>query len=244
MSLRAAKVMLLFEGVPDVPALEAVSGLVAHRVSSAPEAAQAMASFEPDLLVIRGDAAWQRHVVGRMSEDRRPAVLVVGGGHEAATIADEWLSGPPRADEAEMRLELARHRAKERRRLARRAFVDSLTGLPNRRAVIRTLVREAARARRSSSELALVLIDLDDFKQVNETYGHAGGDRLLRKVGAALRSLTRAGELCGRIGGDEFAMVLSASAREADAAVRRVRRALKSVGVSATASACVLGSNE
>jgi diguanylate cyclase (GGDEF)-like protein len=109
---------------------------------------------------------------------------------------------------------------------------------------MRSLIREAARARRTGSALALLLIDLDHFKQINETQGHAGGDRALRTVGAALRRLTREGESWGRIGGDEFALVLCAGAREAAAAIRRVRRALKAIGVPATAASGVLEKDE
>jgi diguanylate cyclase (GGDEF)-like protein len=128
--------------------------------------------------------------------------------------------------------------------MARRAYLDALTGLPNRRAVMRALVREAARARRTGSDLSLLLVDLDDFKLINETQGHAGGDRALRRVGAALRTLSREGESWGRIGGDEFALVLCAGAREADAAVQRVQRGLEAIGVPATAASGILEKNE
>lgn len=123
-------------------------------------------------------------------------------------------------------------------------FVDPLTKLPNRRAVIRALVREAARARRSSAGVSLVLIDLDDFKQVNERRGHQGGDRLLRRVGSTLRRTTRGGELCGRIGGDEFALVVSGGKDHAEAAMRRVRHALEVLGISATCAAGALKKHE
>ena len=208
MSLRAQRALLLFEGVPDLPTLETASGCVAHRASGVLETATAVATLEPEVLVIRGDSGWQQQLVRTLPDDKRPAVMMLGGDRDAAVLADEWLSGPPSEEEAAIRVRLARERAKARRRLARRAFVDPLTKLPNRRAVIRALVREAARARRSNAGVSLVLIDLDDFKQVNERRGHQGGDRLLRRVGSTLRRTTRGGELCGRIGGDEFALVV------------------------------------
>lgn len=244
MSLRAQRALLLFEGVPDLPTLETASGCVAHRASGVLETATAVATLEPELLVIRGDSAWQQQLVRTLPDDKRPAVMMLGGDRDAAVLADEWLSGPPSVEEAAIRVRLARERAKARRRLARRAFVDPLTKLPNRRAVIRALVREAARARRSNAGVSLVLIDLDDFKQVNERRGHQGGDRLLRRVGSTLRRTTRGGELCGRIGGDEFALVVSGGKDHAEAAMRRVRHALEALGVSATCAAGALKKHE
>ena len=181
MSLRNAKVMLLFDGAPEFPTLE---GWEPRWVSSVLQSASALAALKPEALVVHGEAAWQLQFVRSIPQEKRPAVLVVGGDRAAADLADEWLAGAPAEAEAAMRLRLASSRARERRRLARRAFVDTLTGLPNRRAVIRALVRDAARAHRSGGDLSLVLIDLDDFKKVNERKGHAGGDRLLRRVGA------------------------------------------------------------
>lgn len=241
---RAAKVMLLFDGAAEFPTLE---GWEPRRVSSVLQAAPALATLKPEALVLNGEVAWQLQFVAAIPHDQRPAVLVVGGEPAAAAMADEWLAGAPSEAEASMRLSLAGSRARNRRRLARvarRAFVDTLTGLPNRRAVIRALVRDAARASRANGELSLVLIDLDDFKEVNERRGHAGGDRLLRKVGAALRRVTRLGEVCGRIGGDEFALVVPAGSQQAEAAARRVRRALQEIGVSASVASCVRENKE
>ncbi len=157
---------------------------------------------------------------------------------------DEWIFAGRDAAESGLRLNVARQRAQLRRRTARRAFVDSLTQLPNRRASIRALLRENARARRVGGQLSLVLIDLDHFKQVNERGGHPAGDRLLRKVGGALRKTARGTELCGRIGGDEFALVVPAGEGVALRAAQRVREALRSIGVSASVAACELKSGE
>jgi diguanylate cyclase (GGDEF)-like protein len=87
-------------------------------------------------------------------------------------------------------------------------------------------------------------VDLDGFKEINETRGHLEGDRLLRAVGVALRHACRGGELCGRIGGDEFALVLGGGQREADEAARRLARVVRTAGVSATAAAGVLRRGE
>jgi diguanylate cyclase (GGDEF)-like protein len=107
------------------------------------------------------------------------------------------------------------------------AAVDPLTGVHTRRAVVRRLRAELQRAQREKTTTALILLDLDHFKAVNDTYGHLVGDRVLRRVGRLLRHLARASDSVGRIGGEEFLVVLPAtSAREAWAFAERLRRAI------------------
>jgi diguanylate cyclase (GGDEF)-like protein len=89
-----------------------------------------------------------------------------------------------------------------------RAATDGLTGLPNKRAVTDALKRTFAQAAMTRVPLALLLLDLDHFKQVNDQYGHAAGDQVLASVGAALRSVVRAQDFAGRNGGEEFAVLL------------------------------------
>ena len=85
---------------------------------------------------------------------------------------------------------------------------DPLTGLANRRLFDEILARELVRARRRTSSVALLLVDLDGFKRVNDTRGHAAGDEVLRSVGEALTGRVRGADLPARLGGDEFAVVL------------------------------------
>lgn len=93
-------------------------------------------------------------------------------------------------------------------RLREQAQVDELTGLGNQRAFHETLERELAIARRSGVPVGLVLLDLDDFKQVNDVHGHPTGDRLLAEVGRVLRGAVRSTDTVTRWGGEEFAVVL------------------------------------
>jgi diguanylate cyclase (GGDEF)-like protein len=89
-----------------------------------------------------------------------------------------------------------------------RAATDALTGLPNKRAVADTLKRMFAQASRTATPMALVLLDLDHFKSLNDRFGHPVGDQVLAAVGAALRSALRESDVAGRNGGEEFAVVL------------------------------------
>ena len=92
-------------------------------------------------------------------------------------------------------------------RIAHLAYHDSLTGLPNRAVFTDQLARSAAAAEEDESPLAVLCIDLDGFKTVNDVHGHPAGDELLVEVGRRLRSVVRGDELVARLGGDEFAIV-------------------------------------
>ncbi len=85
---------------------------------------------------------------------------------------------------------------------------DALTGLLNRRSYELLLAQAVSRARRYGWPFALVLLDLDNFKVVNDHYGHAAGDMALKAVGAELRASLRTGDVAARLGGDEFALLV------------------------------------
>lgn len=88
------------------------------------------------------------------------------------------------------------------------ARTDALTGLANGRAFREVLERELARARRTGAALCMAYVDLDHFKRVNDTLGHAAGDALLAEVAQLLDAATRAGDVAARLGGDEFGLLL------------------------------------
>lgn len=96
------------------------------------------------------------------------------------------------------------------------AATDALTGLTNRRQFNARLHEEVARARRHETPLSLALFDLDDFKRLNDFYGHQVGDRILRELGRLLRQNIRESDLPARYGGEEFALILPET-REAEA---------------------------
>ena len=113
-------------------------------------------------------------------------------------------------------------------RLAQLAAEDPLTGLLNHRSFHERLSEEAARTQRTQRPLALVLLDLDHFKQVNDSLGHPVGDEVLIEVAERLRGVTRAGEHLARVGGEEFAWLLpEADAAGALAAADRARAAVR-----------------
>jgi diguanylate cyclase (GGDEF)-like protein len=85
---------------------------------------------------------------------------------------------------------------------------DALTGCLNRRGFDLSLAREVARSARAGSDLGLIAIDLDHFKKVNDTYGHLGGDAVLREFGLMMTQAARAGDMVSRTGGEEFAILL------------------------------------
>ena len=124
------------------------------------------------------------------------------------------------------------------RELARLAATDPLTGLPNRRSFDAYLERQAVGARRYADALSLVLLDIDEFKAVNDRFGHDVGDEVLREVGRRLREACRAGDTVARIGGEEFALILTrTSADGALTAAERTRSLISDAPVATSAGA-------
>jgi diguanylate cyclase (GGDEF)-like protein len=113
------------------------------------------------------------------------------------------------------------------RELRRQSLTDGLTGAWNRRALDRALAQEVARARRSDTDLSLVLLDLDHFKKVNDEWGHAAGDAVLVAFSARLQSLSRGSDRLFRYGGEEFALLLGDT--DAAGALALARRAVEAV---------------
>ncbi len=130
---------------------------------------------------------------------------------------------------------LAIHNATQHERLARLAVTDDLTGLSNRRRFLEALRAEAQRARRYQRALSLLMLDLDDLKRINDHYGHAAGDAVLRAVAQTLRDHLRETDLPVRLGGDEFAVLLPET--EPEAALHLAERIRAGVAAAATPGA-------
>ena len=120
------------------------------------------------------------------------------------------------------------HSIRELARVARQADCDELTGLANRRCFNSSLQTELSRARRQTTPLAVMIVDLDNFKRVNDTYGHHGGDAALTAFADVLRHETRDIDVPARYGGEEFAVILPATGTaSAHAVAERIRLALQ-----------------
>jgi diguanylate cyclase (GGDEF)-like protein len=119
---------------------------------------------------------------------------------------------------------------RERRALEHSAFLDPLTGLSNRRLFNERLGTALARARREGLACAVVLIDLDKFKHVNDTLGHAAGDRLLIEISDRIRSFAAVAEDAVRLGGDEFAILLRSAAASEEHARSMIHRLRDAIG--------------
>ncbi len=115
-------------------------------------------------------------------------------------------------------------RFREARQLA---DLDALTGLHNRRFFHETLVREVARAHRYERKLALIVFDLDDFKDINDRIGHLAGDSVLAEAAERVRAVVRSADIACRVGGDEFAVIIpEATIEDADQLYRRIQEAV------------------
>jgi diguanylate cyclase (GGDEF)-like protein len=132
-----------------------------------------------------------------------------------------------RLEELSLRAGPALENARRFREARQLADLDALTGLHNRRYFHETLARECARAHRYSRRLALLVFDLDDFKEVNDRIGHLAGDAVLAEASERVREVVRSADVPCRVGGDEFAVVLPESGLEqAEQLFARVQNAI------------------
>ena len=122
---------------------------------------------------------------------------------------------------------IAIERAYYLRGMQRLALTDPLTGLRNRRAFEQLLEREIEKTRRNHSLFALLILDVDDFKSINDRFGHSAGDEALKTVARVMTLVSRKIDCCARLGGDEFALLLPDTGDEdVPFVVRRLQRAL------------------
>lgn len=176
----------------------------------------ATSAIAPVMRAIRERGSWSGEVVLRRGDgDGVPYRTAV------ECIADE--RGRPEAYVAVITDLRPEKQATER--LHYLATHDSLTGLPNRAALEDSLDQSLARARRGGPPVAVAFVDLDDFKLINDSYGHSAGDEFLRQVAMRLSSTTRGGDTVARFGGDEFVVVFEPVENE-QALVQTVRRLL------------------
>ena len=195
--------------------------------SNGREASDLLPKFRPNLVItdwempdisgielcrqIRADHGSYTYIIlltGKSDKDQIISGLAAG--------ADDYLTKPFHSGELLARVAVGRrivelhHEIQEKNRLLEElARTDSLTGIPNRRAVEEFAVRHLSGAVRHGFPFWVVMADLDSFKKVNDIYGHEAGDAVLKTFAAQLRANTRTSDICGRIGGEEFVVVIS-----------------------------------
>ncbi|HQZ15633.1 MAG TPA: diguanylate cyclase [Vicinamibacteria bacterium] len=152
--------------------------------------------------------------------------VVLGRRMTDALSASEGLTASLRESNS-----LLEQRIAERTRdLEKMAMTDPLTGLLNRRPLLKLAEAERARAARSKDMIGVMMIDCDDFKRINDAHGHEAGDQVLRALGQRFSAFVRSHDLLGRWGGEEFVMIFStADAAGASAAAERLRQHIEAV---------------
>jgi len=145
--------------------------------------------------------------------------------------AYDYITKPYRVAELVSRVRvMARIKASEQQ-VRRLSVTDELTGLYNRRFLLQRFEEELSRARRYRLPLACVLIDIDRFKRINDTYGHQAGDQVLRRVAELVRWDCRKEDIVARYGGEEFMVVLSGDEHDALGLAERIRHRLETTEV-------------
>ena len=137
----------------------------------------------------------------------------VDHGHRLELVVEGGAVPPVSVDRALTALTAALDRIDVEERLLREARTDTLTGLLNRRAIDERIEGQLAQVERRGGQVSVLVIDLDGFKQVNDTLGHAAGDELLRGVAGCMTGIARAADDAARLGGDEFALLLPLTGR-------------------------------
>lgn len=149
--------------------------------------------------------------------------------------ADDYLTKPFHPGELLARVgvgrrisELHRQIQTKNRLLEELALTDALTGLPNRRAIEMWAPRQLSAAARHRFAISVVIADLDSFKRVNDSYGHEAGDSVLRGFAEILKANTRQADICGRVGGEEFLLIIShGDQNSVRIAIERLRKELE-----------------
>lgn len=247
--------MALFDVVQDQPRLltcrNLLDAVVADFAPGAGSVLERAAEGRETLVVGELDSAADPWLTSIMPDARNVAVVPLVADEVVGVLVAE--TGRRRGSRIERRViatterfashtALAMRNANLLERMQQMAVTDGLTQLANRRFFDRALDRELARATRTNGRLSVVLLDVDNFKSLNDTHGHLVGDNVLRQIAAALRECGREYDTIARYGGEEFAAVLpGCSAALAVQVAERLRRAVEEAAteVAVTASAGV-----
>jgi diguanylate cyclase (GGDEF)-like protein len=189
-------------------------------------------------LLLRDDVEVMR--AGRPSASKSPLVLPLGDDDEGRPLRLQLYApaGGPQPDARELaewfvsQAAIALENARLHGIVKRQAITDPLTGLANRRRFIEALEAELSRAERFNTELAIVIADLDDFKNVNDSFGHEVGNDVLRAFAETISETLRDVDVAARLGGEEFAMLLPQTDLEGGLALaERIRAAFGGMSI-------------
>lgn len=218
--------------VEDDPASRALlAGLLqdeGYRVMLAAGAWEAIDQVEqraPDLVIsdvcmADGDGLGLLHVLRAGPLEGTPIIMVSAQADTERRVraldlgADDFVAKPLDLEELLARVRSHLRRSQRERELASSGFLDALTGLPNRRALSEFFRREQRLVQRGADPLSLAMVDLNAFKALNDAHGHVAGDAALRAVGRFLLDSARSTDCVGRLGGDEFLIVLCEADQE------------------------------
>jgi two-component system chemotaxis response regulator CheY len=218
-----AKVLVVDDAHEIVELLAAELGQRGHEVSAARDGCQALemaAADRPDVILLDVRMPGMdgievcRHL--KADDDLRmvPIILVTANDRDADLVdgldagADDYVVKPFNSHVLAARIRAALRIKRLEDLLVEQAQIDPLTGLRNRRALTERLQQEWARVQRHGQRLALVMVDVDHFKRVNDAYGHFVGDRLLQEISRTIAGQCRKTDLPARYGGEEFAIVV------------------------------------
>jgi diguanylate cyclase (GGDEF)-like protein len=223
----AERVAAVWEG-GDVPAAQAEAARALVAIGVADRDVVEILEKVPGL-VTDGGAAFDREVGPQQGVDQ----LLLDVSHGLIEMNQNYEQMVRRLETLLTEKEELSNKLEEaNKELMRLASTDALTGLSNKRSLEHAITRDLARADRDKTWLSLVVVDVDHFKKLNDTYGHTTGDLVLQAVAKALSRHLRAGDLAGRCGGEEFLLVLPGSNMiGARIAAERIRKALESTTV-------------
>jgi len=241
-----ANILIVDDNPDKLSLLEAALCLAGYRVTTATDGVEALAtieSYQPDLVIT--DVMMPRMNGYELAQRIRanpvtkfiPVIMQTAAGRRAEDLrrASEVGALGYITDPTDLDLLLARTRTLLEFKAyldvcEEAAFTDHLTGLANRRRFERQLEREVSRTMRFGHPFSLLMIDIDNFKNLNDSFGHDAGDDAIRRIAKVLREGTRGIDLAARIGGEEFAVLLVETKQEGGFEVaERLRVAIRSL---------------
>lgn len=241
-----ANILIVDDNPDKLGLLEAALQLAGYNVTTATDGDDALAaieSYQPDLVItdvmmprMNGYELAQRIRANPLTKFI-PVIMQTAAGGRAEDLrrASEVGALGYITDPTDLNLMLARTRTLLEFKAyldvcEEAAFTDHLTGLANRRRFERQLEREVGRVLRFGHPFSLLMIDIDNFKNLNDTFGHDAGDDAIRRISRVLREGTRGIDLAARIGGEEFAVLLVETSQSAGAEVaERLRDSIKAL---------------